>query len=371
MDADCAYINLDIEQSIDVSDQLNDSFRWINILVLCCPMWSTRHLHSNQKRSRCLSIMVVTLCVLGSLYHLAWNIIFYGTAAQKSNGAVYQIIYCLLEVLYTLSRFLSLYYFYHHFAFPWTHSKSLPLPKSQIRTIQTYNRIIVLFSVILFTVDVLLCIHYYSELFGDSWYLIYLVVGRLTVFYPIFVTFMVVSAIFLKYGTMITQLTQEFKDIQSGSIEIDGMLDEYVMIRKQFRLEYPSSLNWSIVLYLYSLVLDNWVYAYEIVQLDSWGDLFGVVEDICILAIFVLPASLIAEAFEKYESMLYEYGVHHKKKIDSGALSHLMAHVSKYPLQVRTGNVTITKLNTLKFVVLFILGRSLSWSIQHSFTDEA
>eukprot|EP01084_Bolivina_argentea_P074881 135817_1 len=105
---------LDIQQS---KDCLSNSFLWLNTFVLYCPMWTKKLPFSKQSRSCGLSFIVLFVTISSILYHLIYILIRHWVSFDYVDSLIYQIIYGILEILHTISSFLSLYYFYRYFNF--------------------------------------------------------------------------------------------------------------------------------------------------------------------------------------------------------------------------------------------------------------
>ena len=343
-------------------NHLSQSFSWLNIFILYSPLWVKRT-PNLEHRSCCLSLIILSITIIAILYHLAFVFIFY--IYKALDGLIYQSVYSLSEIIVSSSRLFGLYYFYSQFNYPWNHSQLQSLNMKHIKIIKTSKQTILILFMLIMILDIIMAIHYaYGHIEQDeSFYVSVSVIGRLFLFFPSFISFAVAAAIFLKYHLRIIQFTEK---LQAGDIiDFNDMLQSYVKLNELFKCEYSVYLEWSLLLYLFGILLDIWVSSYEILSYDSWIDFVDVFEDIFVFVLYVISASWVGESFAKYESMLYKYGMDNKKSINYNEFHYLLVYVSRYRLQVRLGRVTITKFNAIKFVVVFCVAKLMSYTVRY------
>ena len=218
-----------------IHQSLSESFAWLNRMVLLCPMFTRRIPNSNQSRSSYLSFIVTILNIGAILYHLVFVLIEY--TFYSSESTVFRIVFGTEEVSTAISRALALYYFYVQFDYPWAKSRSKiqsdAFTIQQRRSLQKYNMIIIFFYTIIMILDLIILVHIcykHSKVESTNHWQNYTatITGRIFIWFPIYLSFAVLGAIFVKYHLWMQQLINLLKD--KGKINFEDMLDEYVNV---------------------------------------------------------------------------------------------------------------------------------------------
>eukprot|EP01084_Bolivina_argentea_P088312 159460_1 len=343
------------------NNALSSSFRWLNNIVLYCPMWTKRKPYSKKFRSFWLSLMVLCLTISAILFHLVYVLMPY---IPDVDIWIYRAIYASLEIIDTISIYSSIYYFYQYFNFPWITTGLQPFSQTQTREMFKYKTIIQLLLAIIFTLDIIMFVHYllYDLQSGDVYFVAMVIIGRLFLFFPAFVAFAVSSTIFLKYHLIILQLIGALK--KSVQVDFRQALIKYEDMKQMFEIDYNLYLKIFIQLYLLTRILDTWISSYKIISENHWIQSIEIVESICVAVMFVISASLIGESFDKYELFLFQYGRNHPQDVDYH-FTYMISYVARYPFRIKIGTVTITKRNAVKFVVIFIGAKLISYSLSY------
>ena len=350
-------------------------FKWIETWLVYFPMW-VNHINNYKQRRKCLSISVISFTSIVVLYHFAFIFKLIYDSIGDDGINMYHIVYFAAEILLTITRFISMYYFYKYFKYPLTSKATMLHFETNIYTkhaqkIRKWNKSFITLSVILGVSDVIVVYNYYQQnllLTGND--VIYtniaLILGRLFVYWPLNICIILSCAIFLKYYLYILELTEIVqKEKEQNCISFDVLYDKYREMKKGFNHGYHSYFRLSIQLYLFTFILDIWVTVY---QKNLW-DYVEVAGQILQVSLYLLTASLITDTFQKFDKLIWNYCEETVKikQQNQQIYDHnfVLNYILKYPFVIRMGNVRISKRNGIKFMIVFSVSKFIAYSLRY------
>ena len=194
------------------------------------------------------------------------------------------------------------------------------------------------------------------------------------------------SLIFLKYHFYLVYLNGQMRDNGDGC-NFAKIAKEYKLLIKSWNNEYYlTPLYWSIMLWMLQLIGTAWQNTHYLTAVirdiddNELGLFWPIVADLkglAIVFVFGVGAFAMTESFKKFEYEMYEYGesfmeykngsINGSDKYynDSWEYSYLLQYMNKYPLVIRFGKITFTKMNAVSFVITFIIIKFLSYSMEY------
>ena len=124
-----SYRSTDSHVYISNTNVLQESFKWLDRMLLYTPMWVTKSpnisfaLLQNQynQRNKCVSFLMAILIIFVILSYtiiFIW-ILIHNIESATGNDHVYLIMWVITTVLLLIVRLLSLIYFMANFNYPW------------------------------------------------------------------------------------------------------------------------------------------------------------------------------------------------------------------------------------------------------------
>ena len=201
------------------------------------------------------------------------------------------------------------------------------------------------------------------------------IIGPIFVFLPVYTSFAVISAIFIKYYSYLLYLKDSVSNCSNGD-EFGKILNEYKIIRKSFAHDYNLYLKWCIFFWLFEFFIESWTSLIDL--LTGTESIFydmaeGVtyITDFAYSFLFVYASGKVSETFETFQELLYESGkifvdrYNDKMNYDCWAYNYLLQYALKYPLRIEIGGFVITKRNAVKFLITFGIARLLSYAAHY------
>ena len=274
-------------------------------------------------------------------------------------------------VAYTIlatAKLFCLYYYYKDFNYPW-HVTPCKLDNDyQLNDIKFYNKMIILLLISTMSVDIA------SNATIPQWKIIIIWnVWKLLHLYPLYVSECVVAVIFCKYAIYIKQLTKKIGTVKSAEI-----FEEYKRIHVLYKVEYCGSLKYQINLMFIGIFIWLWADTYRIVSQDNkhnigslWilRNILWAVSDVLTYAMVLVPAIILAESFNKFESRLWEKSEKVMNGIDEndeiGRCNYVINSVRKYPLDGKVFGITFTKRKVTNLIISFVAAKLVSYSIKY------
>eukprot|EP01084_Bolivina_argentea_P230111 388193_1 len=258
--------NLMRDSNISVIE-LSQYFSWINPFISFLPMCTNKLSSKSKHWSRCVCFCVI-LTVVAILFRLTikvlWNI-------QLSSNTAYKTVYIIYEIIITVARLFSIYYFYfifEHNSWMLLINKCAKYDDCCIhKKIKKYNRflkICLLFMFVMGTGTVLTREIQYKPVSTKMYYIWTFIIDPIClicVYWPMNVLTIIVSIIFIKYHCHLLYLINALQIDSKNEYEIDFkyMFEIYEEVYLKFKCEYHKSLEYSILLYLGNIILDIWI----------------------------------------------------------------------------------------------------------------
>eukprot|EP01084_Bolivina_argentea_P140095 246389_1 len=349
----------------------SQTLRLLNTVILYLPMWCSKPPNQSEERNKYLSIIIILIVIGFTLFHLvfAYIIIF----DVFFFDVVFAIIYITLEVGLTFARLLTLYYFYVHFNFPWLTNFN-PLNDN----ISCYNYLIKILMFLLFIIDgvsitgaIIKNISLHNMHIIAYLELTALITGRIFIFWPLFVTLAVHSMICLKYYLALIEVHRMLNH-ENINVDLSQLFLKYQKLYDAYKIDYHPILNWSLHFILCSYAFNIWIDTYSIFYADSfdWPDIFDAACIVIIFIIYCVFSSLMNEKFEQFERSLSRFGItviqnDVKHFFNNNYYNYLLHFVSRYPISIRIGILTVTRSNAIKFLIGFVGLKLISYAIQY------
>lgn len=246
------------------SIHLHKQFGWINKFVLYFPLWCTQTQSQEPRKCNKIWFVVITTAVI---YHLIVDSIYLFSIYDKN--ILCKAMYFIYELVFiTPCRFVSLYYFYYKCTFSWMYEIELAPIKSYM---PKYTKFIQIMMIIIFAIDIcqtLVFSHILISKMGSNsdlivWEVCYFIMlwgGRIFIYWPNIIAFIVSVIIIKKYHFYLIQLNRHSFE----TLAFDQLLQKYKAIQESFERDYNAELLWFVQLLLAAYVLRLWSVLYEI-----------------------------------------------------------------------------------------------------------
>ena len=77
-----------------------------------------------------------------------------------------------------------------------------------------------------------------------------------------------------------------------------------------------------------------------------------------------MTSALVTEAFEGLQTVLIDSGQQYLEQNDDCKwFQFLLIYIGKYPFEIKLGDISVTKVNALKFIIAFAIARALTYSL--------
>lgn len=130
------------------------------------------------------------------------------------------------------------------------------------------------------------------------------------------------------------------------------------------------------MLWLFQMALGTWSVIYHLSSYNESSTYLFIAEscdyplDIIWIWLFINIGSALTESYEEFEHVLYQSGKElvkdHINFVDrSWEYNYLLQYVTKYPLTIRFGTITLTKRNAIQLLLLYSFARFLSYSAEY------
>eukprot|EP01084_Bolivina_argentea_P034136 63179_1 len=358
---------------------ISNVFRWLNKFVLYLPMCTSKTPANHNLRSQNLTLLIIFIVSTCNLFH--YSMVIWWILTTWSHEYFAQIAYAVQETAMLCSRYLSIFYYYKHFNYPWICDTTvikinckLKDYKTVVNALNKSNSIIKILYAIIIICHLITFIFYGIDDYLNGQYLWFVadIVAPVFVFLPVYTSFVVIAVIFTKYYAFLLHLMQIIK--QSNTSNITQILDEYTMLRKSFVIDDNIYLRWSVLLWLFQFLLETWTSSVDIFDgnhsvFNKMAELITYITDFSFMFLFFYTSCIMSQAFQKFISLLYEYGnqfVQEKRLThDHWTYNYMLQYVLKHELNVQVAGIAITRRNTVKFVITFIVARMLSYAVYY------
>eukprot|EP01084_Bolivina_argentea_P304983 526808_1 len=99
-----------------------------------------------------------------------------------------------------------------------------------------------------------------------------------------------------------------------------------------------------------------------------WRTFLDVSRVVIILILYISNVSLISECYQKFEKVFWFKGKHYLITNDTDfnnktCYNYILQYIQKYPMCVKLGTFSVTKLNTIKFIGIFLVSKILATAV--------
>ena len=356
------YQALEIEYEEEKERSIfGDEFRWLDVCLLYTPMWC-RYTPDLRKRNTSISYLIlISLVIVTAAYFVHWVWFDILDIGNLFHATMVWIFY-ILEVLL---RFLHLYYFWNIFAFPWNFSikgfGSIS-SSSHAATIKYYKYTAMIMLFVQILLDMI-----YTTWFAIAWNDILSFIPLIFMFIPDRVFMIVYFVICVKYGIYLKELADDIRD-ETCDLEMKEIHKKYKLLYQSAMSDYGlynKYLRWSIEIYLCTRVLWAWLATYDYLQNQAWQEFLAII--ICIIQglCYAIGAWFVNEMYIELQGEVWNCEERYSENnSDRMYVYYLLQFMNQHPLIVQMGNLVITKKSCVKFAIVFIVAKFLSYSIK-------
>ena len=134
--------------------------------------------------------------------------------------------------------------------------------------------------------------------------------------------------------------------------------------------EYDFAFNASVTIYMLVIALLAWIWMYALV-LSPIAGVVMLISLACLVALYIFPAAYMNETFDKFKDLVWKHGQdcinRDNEANNKHYYHHLVGFMSEYPLLIKTGSFTVTRVNAISLLSAFIAARYATYAVQ-SFT---
>eukprot|EP01084_Bolivina_argentea_P064633 117858_1 len=391
---------LSMNSYTEINSNVNNSmhFKWLERILMWNFMWIKSSSSSAQSRSLIVNIIGTSLTIIQMLAFILLEL--FNDGDLPSNGLmnyIFGIVY-LFGIMF--ARLISFYYFFFIYSKSFKQLPNYYDTKQQSLSHElklfTVSYILVLISHFTFYIltqpqTVVNYIDLISSLFG--------------MIIPLMLSFCVMSVIFLKYELFLNsihrkiQCTNNYNSFTFADI-IKDYRCMYISFQKDYKIwqlfavSYFLSAFYAIWMFLNYLPLRN---NHDIFQEICWLIYIssGIISYLCPTIQFVFTASKLNEQYSKTVELLWTYddyqnvsNVSNKDVLISMMLNkynmkscnnvtdhHILLNIKDYHyilqymqshrINVRLMGLEVTKLNAIRFLLMFALAKLISYSIYY------
>ena len=351
-------------------------FRYLEILILYLPMWSSKSQQNGKVKQRCYTtinsiistfIAVLTICAYG---YILW-------AFFIPNLTVSRLFDAMAFLFFGIAKLIGIYYYYHKFNYPWHFSPPKVNKPKDSHDMRRCNKIIILLFVCAISADIasstiqLLCFQ------RDTWQInLFWIIWKLTHLYPLHVSQCVVAVIFFKYHVYIKHITRNM----DNKCNIKDIFIQYKILYKSYKIDYCKSLRYQIYGMFIGIGIWFWydTYLFLTVWNQSSSPLFlqtilWIIKNILIFIMVLLPGNILAESFHAFETRLWDQSEqvmdkHDLEKDNQNVIAcwnYVINYVRRCPLDGKIFHISFTRKNVMKLVCTFITAKLISYSIKY------
>ena len=363
------YHAIEMECVDDITEQtwlymvtFGKQFKWLDTCLLYAPMWCSFLPDSRPRKNWISYFMTFGLSIIILIYHTFWICFF-----LSQDHDFFVIMFVGKFVLNIVSRHCGLYYFWKYFKYPWnSRIKGLisNIPFSHHSAVKHYNNFAVAMVVLLMCI--IIAATYQMTVYSTVTRLF--IVEAICFYIPQSISVAAYYVICLKYGLYLVQLNNEMTD-ENSQLTMKDILEKYKLLHEHAKKDdglYNKYLKLCLEIGLAGRILDTWMNTYFYENMGGWSYLLlgNICSTSALLLFYAVGACFVSENFIKLEKELWNCGAKYvESEVDSRYYNHLMQFMQKYPLNVKVGSLVITKKGCVKFVIVFIAAKILSYSI--------
>eukprot|EP01084_Bolivina_argentea_P185007 319055_1 len=360
---------------------LSNQMKWFNKWALYLPLWSAAS-YSHKKRSVILNIIMLTFVIVAIAAN--YGIDLYNLIDSESEySPISTVVWISMLFLSIISRFISVYYFYFLFDWPWNYQSSSCYDKSGYdgydkKIVKKYNLVIRVMYILFICIDIATIVGHYNEFNNHLNTYIDFVVGivfRIFILYPQFILVIIQSIVFIKYYLHLSQISNKIRD--EHNIELQMLFDQYDKLRKQFQYDNTKWLQIAVQAWLTTEMLYAWntIYYEDVfIKNQIWRQVLNVLKSAIIFIIYVSCASLLTECHQKFMKILWLKGNNYIITNDGNlndklCFTYTLQYVQQHPVKVTIGRFAVSKENTIKFFFIFVLTKVASFAVSKTLND--
>eukprot|EP01084_Bolivina_argentea_P182086 314423_1 len=359
-----------LKRNKTIRTHFSDAFEWTHPLLHHYPAVWVRRDPDKTSQTKPNSWAVAFSIATVLLYFVLQ--FFYQITGWNLFPAIDNAVWCLYIIFVCAARVLSISYFAKFFNWPWSR-ESLPFYYQQQTELGNKDRvanyrrlyfglsiayILLDLAVVIMETEALMPYYHFSVLT----YILVKSLCRIFLFYPLLLTTLVQSIVFVKYLLCLDQLWQEMKTPQT--VDLQTTFEEYEKLYKSFRRDYHGTLRLSVSSYLAAEVLFFWdsfnfmgMHAVMIVLLLRAVPIFW---------LFFHSASNLEKTHRQLSDEVWKHGQYfmatkNKKNGHDGYYNLILQFLHKYSIYLTVGKIVVTTKNVMKFCCILMITRSFTY----------
>ena len=224
-----------------------------------------------------------------------------------------------------------------------------------------------------------------------------LLLGKIFLYFPIYVTVGIHAAISVTYYLYLLQLIHILKQKDEIIIDQDydhqhdknkiipskDIFDLYRKLYESFCVMNTKCLKKCINYCSLACFVHLWIASYHMFEDDDMTLDQHLIYNLiifCLFVIYVISASVLSETYYRFESLLWKYGYQIMDNSDGDRgedennhmytnnelqqFNYLLQYVYKHPITVKIGQLTVTKRNFMRFLVAVVIAKLMSYSVK-------
>ena len=393
-------------------DSIVSNFQWLKYALWWSLLWVTRT-ESGRPRSVLVNVMGIALT---TIQMMVYPVLTYQD--YKARNSMDMLFDCTSLIALLASRLLSFYYFLRHFDYPWQHifdhhNHCMDLISYNYYWSKSWKVSLWLLAFVVASF-LLLSIHNLLYEFGDDrapWIRALDIASSVFgTFLPNILTHTIITILFLKYRFFLHSMQYMVEQVEPA-VNFKQIKDEYKRMHRLFVDEYR---RWQyfIGLYLLAFLYNIWLFLDEMRNRDELFTLMYFVSGIVFYILpslqFITGATSLNDEYQRlvdslndfepptsnryFENVDYDNAQYQRSMIsvysDQNSSKHLdfvplnssntfqslwnrqdllflLQYIENYPIEARLFGMKVTKMNSLKFIISFIVAKLVSYSIYY------
>ena len=350
----------------DPQRAFNQFSLWLDKYMLFLPMFVMSR-PNGTKRSQLFTMFIIIIMIL-------INIILIIPWIHQTT------IYLFIYIIQSFSRFIGIYYFYKQFDYPWHNIPSKWNFNQNIYKKYNKNKTLKIILITFIVIDILWIFgvsrdeNYWNQVdlyLNDYYYLrwIYWIIDTLFVDFPCIFTLFIHCILSMKYEYYLLELRN---NIIENKDNLETIYLKYKCLYHSFINEYPLTLNYSIQLYVFNMVLSLWI---DTNNIKYWGNSINSalwrISDyfwyLLVLIIFVTSSSNVCKQYNELYKQIWRYSQQNMMNILKSEseketfVLYAIYYVANFKVALYIGNYQVTICNAIKLVLLFVIAKYIAY----------